>query len=125
MRDDQKEFLAILGYFYLQHGEPGRAMVLLRALDAVSPDDPEVLKSLSYAHLATGQHGRALDATERYMAAGGASGDAAPIQLLRARALWHLGRGAEARDVLLRFVEARAAATRAPTPRAIESRRRD
>jgi type III secretion protein Y len=107
MNADQREYLALLAWFYLQHGEPEKALILLRAGARLAPDDRQILKSLAFAELAAGDAGGALASVERYQRAGGEAGPASPIQLIRARALLALGRGIEARDCFRRFIDAR------------------
>jgi type III secretion protein Y len=104
---DQREYLALLAWFYLQHGEPQKALVLLRAGARLAPDDLQILKSLAFAELAVGDAGGALASIERFARAGGEAGPGSPIQLIRAKALLALGRGIEARDCFRRFVAAR------------------
>jgi Flp pilus assembly protein TadD len=104
---DQREFLGVLGHFYLQHGQVEKALTLLRASVVLAPDDQGLLKMLSWAYLRAGDAGRALDTAGRYGAAGGDQGEGSPIQLIRARALWQLGRHDEARHLFERFIAAR------------------
>jgi Flp pilus assembly protein TadD len=107
LRADQREFLSVLGHFYLQHGQVGKALTLLRASVVLAPDDLALLRMLSWAYLRAGDAGRALDTAGRYGAAGGDESDPSPIHLIRARALWQLGRHDEARRLFERFTGAR------------------
>ncbi|HET6467202.1 MAG TPA: tetratricopeptide repeat protein [Geminicoccaceae bacterium] len=106
MSPDQREYLALLAWLYLQHGEPAKALVLLRAGARLAPDDVQILKTLAYAELAVGEAGAALASVERFARAGGEAGPGSPIQLIRSKALLALGRGTEARDCFRRFVAA-------------------
>jgi hypothetical protein len=74
MNADQREYLALLAWFYLQHGEPEKALILLRAGARLAPDDRQILKSLAFAELAAGDAGGALASVERYQRAGGEAG---------------------------------------------------
>lgn len=109
MEPGQKEALSVLGYFFIQHGRPDKALTLFKALDVLFPDDAHVLKSLSYAYMAVGEPERALDAAARYLRIDAGAGDDAAIHLIRSRALWRLGQTDEARRVFQRFIEARRA----------------
>ena len=48
MRADQREFLSVLGHFYLQHGQVEKALTLLRASVVLAPDDLALLRMLSW-----------------------------------------------------------------------------
>lgn len=109
MSPEQREYLALLAWLYLQHGETDKAIVLLRAGARLAPDDIQILKMLAYAELTIGDAGSALASVERHARAGGDDHAASPIQLIRARALLALGRGIEARECFRRFIEARQA----------------
>lgn len=103
MRTEHKEILSVLGYFFLEHGQPDKALVLLEALGALFPADPGIAKSLSYAYLRAGRYRDALDAAAR----ANAERDDAFIHLLRGKALWGLGRTHEARACLAQYLAPR------------------
>ncbi|MBK8508153.1 MAG: tetratricopeptide repeat protein [Candidatus Competibacteraceae bacterium] len=65
MRTDHKDMLSVLGHFFLEHGQTDKALVLLDALQALFPEDPDIAKSLSYACLQAGRYQEALDAANR------------------------------------------------------------
>lgn len=106
MTQRQREFTALLAWFFLQHGQPEKAAVLLRAGLRLLPDAAEFLKALALAELQRGDAGAALAAAERYMIVGQDRGPGSPIQLVRARALLQLGRAAEAREAFRRLLDA-------------------
>jgi len=116
MTPRQREFTTLLAWFFLQHGQPEKAAVLLRAALRLLPEVPEFLKALAVAELQRGDAGAALAAAERYAAAGQDRGPDSPIQLVRARALLQLGRAAEAREAFRRLLEAQGAADVATRP---------
>lgn len=103
MRTEHKDILSVLGYFFLEHGQADKALVLLEALGALFPEDPGIAKALSYAYLQAGRYRDALDA------AGPATAeqDSVFIHLLRGKALWGLGRVDEARACLARYLAPR------------------
>jgi predicted Zn-dependent protease len=114
MTQRQREFTALLAWFFLQHGQPEKAAILLRAGLRLVVDAPEFLKALAVAELQRGDAGAALAAAERYAIAAQDRGPGSPIQLVRARALLQLGRAAEAREAFRRLLDAQRAGDVAP-----------
>lgn len=106
MTQRQREFTALLAWFFLQHGQPDKAAILLRGALRLLPDAAEFLKALAVAELLRGDAGAALAAAERYAVAGQDRSPGSPIQLVRARALLQLGRAAEARQTFRRLLDA-------------------
>ena len=102
MRSEHKDILSALGFFFLEHGQPDKALVLLEALRTVFPDDPSLAKSVSYAYLQVGRPQDALDA-----AGPTSAGQDGACHLLRGKALWGLGRVAEARACLDQYLATR------------------
>jgi tetratricopeptide (TPR) repeat protein len=107
MTQRQREFTSLLAWFFLQHGQPEKAVVLLRGALRLLPDIPELLKALAVAELQRGDAGAALAAAEHYVEAAQDHGPESPIQLVRARALLQLGRAAEGRKAFRRLLDAR------------------
>lgn len=102
MRSEHKDILSALAFFFLEHGQPDKALVLLEALRTVFPEDPSIRNALSYAYLQAGRPQGALDA------AGPTSvGQDGACHLLRGKALWGLGRVAEARACLDHYLATR------------------
>lgn len=60
MTEDQKDYLAVLAYVFLQNNKFGEAEALLRLLREMSPADPRVTLSLAYALLSLGDPAAAL-----------------------------------------------------------------
>ena len=102
----QIDVLRVLGYFYLRQGHPEKALVIFRALLALDPRDDHARRSLAFTHLAIGEFETALDLAESYVPEA-SEPFAAAVHVIRARALWHLGRQDEARQELRQFVELR------------------
>ena len=46
MRSEHKDILSALGFFFLEHDQPDKALTLLEALRTVFPEDPGIAKSL-------------------------------------------------------------------------------
>ena len=66
MTKDQQQFLSVLAYFYLQHGQAEKARILLQAGLPLMPEQLDYLKMLAYASIATGRADDALEALSRY-----------------------------------------------------------
>lgn len=104
------EFLTVLGYFFLLHERPERAVVVFEALAALAPDQPLVRESLAFARLKLGRYEDVLSGVDALLARDPTPQRQAIALFARARALHELGRGAEAGDAAARFIEARRAA---------------
>ena len=84
----QKDFLWVLGSFYLGNGKFDKALILFEALHALFPDTPRILGSLGYAALMCGREEQALEAGEAFL-------ETAPVEwqpqahLLMGKILWH------------------------------------
>lgn len=94
-----------LGDLYLRHGQQMRARVLLLLAVQVDPDSVPLLGTLARAFLADGDGEHALAAISRIESLG-ESGFG--LELLRARALWRLGRPVQARAAFRRHLAQRA-----------------
>jgi predicted Zn-dependent protease len=87
------DVMRLLGQVFLLHGRPEQALVMLRALCALAPDDQRAIRS---AVLAAVRAGQAQDA-QRLLDKLRDSGDASPVlHLLHGHALAAMGRHAEA-----------------------------
>ena len=102
MRSEHKDILSALGFFFLEHDQPDKALTLLEALRTVFPEDPGIAKSRGYAYLQAGRPQDALAA-----AAATSAGQDSAGHLLRGKALWGLGRVAEARACLVQYLATR------------------
>lgn len=109
MNDAEADFLALLGYTFLQNARPDKAAVAWAALDALAPGQIKVLRGLALAQLRSGKPERALDTLDRLAMAGGMD---AVFHLLRAQALTACQRPAEAAAAMQTFVHLR----QAPAP---------
>jgi tetratricopeptide (TPR) repeat protein len=107
MDESQKEFLTILGYFFLQNNKAEKALIIFRALQELFPDDPYLMKAGSYACLVNGEHEDALHLAERWLREGPVDRMNEIGYLLKSKALWGLGRENEARETLNQFFHMR------------------
>ena len=104
MDDEQKEFLTLLGYFYLQNKKAEKALILFRALYELFPEDINVIKSLSYAYLINGENEIALSLIEKYMQESHLDEEIQVGYLLKSKSLWNMGRRREARSIISDFL---------------------
>ncbi|HVJ68530.1 MAG TPA: hypothetical protein VM510_11120 [Caulifigura sp.] len=89
------EYLMLLGYLYLRHGQGARAVTALEAARVFKRDDRQLGRTLAYAYLAAGRFDDCLTSIDRL----GLAGDR-QLVLIRSRALWGLGREDEARRTM-------------------------
>jgi predicted Zn-dependent protease len=109
MTDQERTFLELLGFVYLQNARPDKAAVVLAALDALQPGQPKVLCALALAQVRSAKPKRALETLDRLAMAGGID---AAFHLLRAQALGALERREEAAAAMQTYVQMRSPATR-------------
>ncbi len=89
------EYLMLLGYLYLRHGQGARAVTALEAARIFRRDDRQLARSLSYAYLTAGRFDDCLRSLDDLN-----TNSDPQLALLRSRALWGLGRQDEARRVM-------------------------
>jgi type III secretion protein Y len=94
---DATDLVHCLGYVYLRHGQPYRAVVLLLVAAQAEPDRPDILRTLCGALIAAGMGPSALDVLERLGVLQPELTDHPMMRLMRGRALLLLGRDEEAR----------------------------
>lgn len=104
MTDQEHSFLELLAFIFLQNARPDKAMVLLQALDLLTPLKPKVLSALALSQLRAEKPQQALATLDRLAMAGGID---AAFHLLRGQALMSLGRADEAALAMQNFVEIR------------------
>ncbi len=107
MTSEQKDLLHSLTFLYLRHGQNRRALSLIMLAARRVPDDVGLMRTLAYAFVANGAAEEALEVIERLEQLDLASSANQMIQLLKARALLHAGRSAEAKAQFRQFVESR------------------
>jgi predicted Zn-dependent protease len=93
LEPDQFETLRILGFLYLRLGQARRAARLFQALAALAPEDPQIALSLAAAALEDGRPDETLALFARPPLDG--APPTAAARVLKARALWRLGRQEE------------------------------
>lgn len=94
---DTLDLMHCLGFLYLRHGQPYRAVVILLVAAHAAPEWPDVLRTLCAALVAARMGTQALELLNRLAQLDPGSAQHPMIRLLRARALLLLGRKEAAR----------------------------
>lgn len=103
---DSLDVMRLLGQVFLLHGRPEQALVVLRALCVLAPDDRRALRSLALAAVRAGHAQEAERALDKLRD----SGDPSPVlHLLHGQALAAGGRHAEAELAFGEFTATRGA----------------
>ena len=97
--DDAVDLIHCLGFIYLRHGQPYRAVVMLIVAAQEQPDRPEVLRTLCAAPIAARLGQQALGVFDKLDILVPEQAQHPMMRLMRARALLLLGRTEEARSV--------------------------
>jgi Flp pilus assembly protein TadD len=106
MAKDSLDVMRLLGHVFLLHGRPDQALVMLRALCVLAPDDRRAMRALALAAIRAGQAGEASRMLDRLRD----SGDPSPVlHLLQGQALAATGRHVDAERAFDQFTAARAA----------------
>src|ERR1700733_6041575 len=94
---DAVDLVHCLGFVYLRHGQPYRAVVLLIVAAQAEPDRPDLLRTLCGALIAAGMGSQALDVLDRLAVLQPDDAQHLMMRLMRGRALLLVGRVDEAR----------------------------
>lgn len=106
LHSDSLDVMRLLGHVFLLHGRPDQALVMLRAVCVMAPDDQRAMRSLALAAIRCGQAAEASRVLDKLRD----SGDASPVlHLLQGQALAATGRNAEAERAFSQFTAARVA----------------
>jgi Flp pilus assembly protein TadD len=103
---DSLDVMRLLGHVFLLHGRPDQALVMLRAVCVLAPDDRRAMRSLALAAIRAGQAGEAARVLDKLRDSGDPS---AVLHLLHGQALAATGRHAEAERAFNEFAAARTA----------------
>lgn len=102
MMEDVIDLVHCLGFVYLRHGQPYRAVVLLIVAGQAAPERVDVLRTLCAALIEAGMGGQALDVVSRLAALEPDQADHPMMRRMHARALLAAGRADEARATFAR-----------------------
>lgn len=97
MNDAQRDLLHALGFMYLKHGHPRRALTLILLAARYDPAHEGVLRTLCYTYLKNGMPDEALVMIERLQQLTGSAAMPRPLAVLRAHALHQQGNTHEAK----------------------------
>lgn len=100
MSDRSADALHVLAHGHLLHGAPDRALGLALAGLRLNPDQPRFLRLVARALLDSGRAAEALATLDELALSDPEPSGPSGAQILRARALWRLGRRAEARALI-------------------------
>ncbi len=100
LTQNQRLALLMLGYLYLRMGLDKRAEKLFVALTALDENDGRARRGLAAACLALGKGEAALEHVDRAIGSAPLPSRDAPLYLLRAKALWLIGRTDEAKNAV-------------------------
>lgn len=100
----QKEFLLVLGYLYLQNAKFMDAKIVFEALQLIYPKDLHILRSLSYAYLCDGDYEQAIELNEEIKSLNKSDDNLSFYYLLKSKALWRIQKTTEARQNFNEFI---------------------
>jgi hypothetical protein len=103
----QQDILCALAWMNLSHGQPRQALRLLGIVRAAAPDNVQALRLLACAYTQCQRGPEALQTLDALMALDEAASRAAPVLLMRSRALKSSRREAEARATFQHYLAAR------------------
>ena len=96
-QDEVVDLIHCLGFIYLRHGQPYRAVVLLIVAGQAAPKRPDILRTLCLALIDAGMGEQALEVMAQLAVLAPDMAAHRLMRLMRARALLLLGRAEEAR----------------------------
>ena len=106
LTQSQRRALMVLGHLYLRMGHFGRVRKLALALLALNPDDAWARRCLAVALLKEGDAERALEQLNMLLTGAPLPSRDAALYLVKAQALWQMGRAAEARNAMNAYLAA-------------------
>jgi tetratricopeptide (TPR) repeat protein len=105
VKREDRDFLELLGYLYLQYGKVDEARIIYAVLLRLTSSPP--IRVLTYAHCLaqTGRYALALHHMDDIGQSIFSRKERSAYLLLRGNILWQLGRDGEAREVFQKFLE--------------------
>jgi Flp pilus assembly protein TadD len=105
VKDEDKDFLELLGYLYLQYGKHDPARVIYHTLCELSDPTDIMLLTYAYCLAADGSYAMALHEMDKISTEVLNLQELSGYHLLRGNIFWHMRRDREARAELRRFLE--------------------
>jgi type III secretion protein Y len=96
-QDEAIDLIHCLGFIYLRHGQPYRAVVLLIVAGEAAPERADILRTLCLALIDSGMGEQALEVIHKLTVRAPDMAAHRLMRLMRARALLLVGRAEEAR----------------------------
>ncbi|MDR2677615.1 MAG: hypothetical protein LBB26_03570 [Puniceicoccales bacterium] len=105
MKDEDKDFLELLGYLYLQYGKHDPARVIYHTLCELSNPTAIMLLTYAYCLAADGSYAMALHEMDKISMEELSLQERSGFHLLRGNIFWHMHRDREARAELQHFLK--------------------
>ena len=87
---DNKQWLCMLAYLYIQQQQPDNAITLLKTSLILHSDDKQTNKMLALAYLRNRQYQASLAIVDQLISDETSHENIIPLRLMRAKALWAL-----------------------------------
>jgi type III secretion protein Y len=97
-QDEAIDLIHCLGFIYLRHGQPYRAVVLLIVAGEAAPERADILRTLGLALIDAGMGDQALEVIQKLAVLAPEMAAHRLMRLMRARALLLVGRAEAARQ---------------------------
>ncbi|MDR3117093.1 MAG: hypothetical protein LBT98_00740 [Puniceicoccales bacterium] len=104
MKGEDREFLELLGYLYLQYGKADEARIIYAVLVELSAPQPLLTLAYAYCLSQTGQYAVALHHLDSLERAPFSLKERSAYLLLRGNVLWHLGKSQDSRQIFRQFL---------------------
>lgn len=111
LTQNEQDLLAILAWFYLQNGQSRKALSLIKALQILCPEYPDITLRLALVQTVSDEP---LDALNSLSIASFSEETQADFQLLKLQAQVKAGRIEEARDTKQQYISLKKAQTKTP-----------
>lgn len=105
MNTKQKDFLRVLAFVYIRNMKYEKALILLKAMQELMPEDAYTLRYLAYTYYLMGRHQEGLNIIDSAFDSMKAIEMLPAFHLLRAKILWALDQQESARESLDFFLK--------------------
>jgi tetratricopeptide (TPR) repeat protein len=105
MTPQQKAYLEVLAYVFLQHAKYDKALVIYQVLQSLYPQSADYPLALAYLYIQLQDYLKADEQAQLAIAIGLPFFKLYFCRLLRSKALWNLGHEALSQQLLLEFLE--------------------
>jgi tetratricopeptide (TPR) repeat protein len=105
VKREDRDFLELLGYLYLQYGKMDEARIVYAVLLRLTSTSPMRVLTYSYCLAQTGRYALALHHLDDIAGSTFSLKERSAYLLLRGNVLWNLGKDEGAREVFQKFLE--------------------